>query len=102
MDKKSIRRGMIVRHFKWETLTNEEKANNVYRYRIVCNALHTETGEQLVIYQALYANKQGEYQVFARPLDMFLEKVDKIRNPHIKQEYRFEEDKDYAGNTLLG
>ena len=41
-------------------------------YRVLHLATHSETEEQLVIYQALY----GEMGIWARPLDMFLETVE--------------------------
>ncbi|WP_092926118.1 DUF1653 domain-containing protein [Romboutsia hominis] len=48
---------------------------------------HTETGEKIVSYQALYP----PYSMFARPLEMFLEKVEEGRLDNItKQKYRFE------------
>lgn len=81
-----LQRGDIVRHFKWETISDEDRKHNKYLYRINDIAEHTETGEELVIYQAMYA----PFQVYARPLKMFYEEVDHTKYPNIKQQYRFE------------
>ena len=57
-----------------------------YLYRILAFAQHTENGEKLVIYQALYP----PYKTCARPYDMFCSEVDREKYPNAKQKYRFE------------
>lgn len=81
--------GDIVQHFKRETLSNP---GNLYLYKILAFAEHTETGEMLVIYQALYKDlsKNINYTIFARPMDMFMSEVEHEKYPNIKQKYRFE------------
>mgnify|MGYP006332807013 FL=1 len=53
---------------------------------MLCVAMHTETQEKMVVYQALY----GDYKYFVRPYEMFVSKVDRDKYPDVKQEYRFE------------
>lgn len=70
--------GDVVRHFKGNL------------YQIVDIAQHTETGEKFMIYRSLYPDKQGNYNTYARPYDMFVSKVDTKKYPDEKQEYRLE------------
>lgn len=81
--------GDIMRHFKWETLSDEDKKKNKYLYEIVGYVKHTETGEELVIYKALYHTLKFERKFCARPIEMFMSKVDTEKYPDIKQPYRF-------------
>ena len=83
---REIKVGDIVKHFKYETITETERFANKYLYVVRGFAEHTETKEQLVIYQALYA----PFKWYARPKEMFMSEVDKEKYPNIQQKYRFE------------
>ncbi|MGN0656132.1 MAG: DUF1653 domain-containing protein [Ruminiclostridium sp.] len=86
MEEKELTPGLIVQHFKRSLLPQKERETKKYLYEIVCTAEHTESGEKLVVYRALY----GEKRIYARPLDMFLSETDREKYPQASQKYRFE------------
>lgn len=71
MSNKQINPGKKYRHFKGN------------QYLVLYIAKHSETLEEMVVYQALY----GERGIWVRPLDMFLEQVEVDG----KRVHRFEE-----------
>ena len=64
----------IYRHFKGKF------------YLVLDIVKHSETKEELVIYRALYGNKE----LWVRPISMFTSLVDRDKYPNVKQKYRFE------------
>lgn len=75
--------GDIIQHFKRETV---DQNSMQYLYEFIGIATHSETRDRVVVYRALY----GDKGLFVRPYEMFMEEVDHVKYPEIRQKYHFE------------
>ena len=71
---REIVKNAIYKHFKGDY------------YLVLDIAKSSETKEEYVVYRALYGNNE----LWIRPVDMFLSKVNHEKYPEVKQKYRFE------------
>lgn len=70
----NVWKGKTVQHFKGD------------QYLFIDVVEHTETGEDMALYKALY----GDCRSYVRPLKMFLERCNKEQFNKYGQVYRFE------------
>ena len=80
-----LKAGDIVKHFKYNLLSEEEKKTKKYLYVIVGEAIHSETHETMIIYKSLM-----DGTMYVRSKSMFMSEIDKDKYPNVNYKYRFE------------
>lgn len=79
-------KGMVI------DMRHNPQPQEVYRcfegslYQIRCLAKDSETGETMVVYQAMY----GDFQIYVSTLSSFMEEIDRQKYPDADGYYRFE------------
>ena len=81
-----VKVGNTVKHFKYETASDEDKKNRKYIYQVLDFATDTHTGRPVVLYMAVNRVKT----IYKRDYEEFISTVDREKYPNVKQEYRFE------------